>query len=189
MRKKTIPINQGVEGKKGKHFINNAEFHQLLKEYRERKKENPDERIPESIGKIINELASRLAKHPSFYRIEDLEDKIQTGIYHCLRYVDNYDPDRYQNPFSFFTSIIFYNSFLQGIKKDKQKKELMGEYQDYLSTNYVVRIKNGKRVLYEPISDPIEETIMDTFPSTPQDILVWDDRAILNFDVFTRFFD
>lgn len=43
------------------NYIDNERFHQLILEYHERKKQNPKERIPEEVGKMIITMAKRLA--------------------------------------------------------------------------------------------------------------------------------
>jgi DNA-directed RNA polymerase specialized sigma24 family protein len=51
---------------------------------------------------------------------------ISDGIENCLQYIDNFDPSKSQNPFAYFTQIIYY-AFLRRIQKEKK----------YLYTKYV----------------------------------------------------
>jgi exonuclease III len=55
---------------------------------------------------------------------------ISDGIENCLQYIDNFNPEKSQNPFAYFTQIIYY-AFLRRIQKEKKqmytKYKLMGE--------------------------------------------------------------
>ena len=45
---------------------------------------------------------------------------IGDGIENCLQYVNNFDPEKSKNPFSYFTQIIYY-AFIRRIQKEKNK--------------------------------------------------------------------
>ena len=47
---------------------------------------------------------------------------ISDGIENCLQYVHNFNPEKSDNPFAYFTQIIYY-AFLRRIQKEK--KQLM----------------------------------------------------------------
>ena len=44
---------------------------------------------------------------------------ISDGIENCLQYIDNFNPEKSQNPFAYFTQIIYY-AFLRRIQKEKK---------------------------------------------------------------------
>tara|TARA_Y100001973_G_C5153988_1_gene309702 strand:- start:941 stop:1297 length:357 start_codon:yes stop_codon:yes gene_type:complete len=48
---------------------------------------------------------------------------ISDGIENCLMYIHNFNPDKSQNPFAYFTQIIYY-AFLRRIQKEKKQTEL-----------------------------------------------------------------
>ena len=60
---------------------------------------------------------------------------ISDGIENCLQYLDNFDPDKSNNPFAYFTQIIYY-AFIRRIQKEKkqttikQKMIADGNYDD-----------------------------------------------------------
>ena len=41
------------------------------------------------------------------------------GVENCLQYIDNFNPEKYNNPFAYFTQIIWY-AFLRKIAKEKK---------------------------------------------------------------------
>ena len=45
---------------------------------------------------------------------------ISDGIENCLQYLDNFDPDKSNNPFAYFTQIIYY-AFIRRIQKEKKQ--------------------------------------------------------------------
>jgi DNA-directed RNA polymerase specialized sigma24 family protein len=45
---------------------------------------------------------------------------ISDGIENCLQYLDNFDPSKSNNPFAYFTQIIYY-AFVRRIQKEKKQ--------------------------------------------------------------------
>ena len=45
---------------------------------------------------------------------------ISDGIENCVSYIDNFNPEKSQNPFAYFTQIIYY-AFLRRIQKEKKQ--------------------------------------------------------------------
>jgi DNA-directed RNA polymerase specialized sigma24 family protein len=48
------------------------------------------------------------------------EEMISDGIENCLQYIHNFNPEKSQNPFAYFTQIIWY-AFLRRISKEKKQ--------------------------------------------------------------------
>ena len=44
---------------------------------------------------------------------------ILDGVENCLKYITNFNPEKSKNPFSYFTSVIYY-AFLRRIEKEKK---------------------------------------------------------------------
>ena len=106
--------------KKTKHYINNADFLQALVDYKKRKKKNPSEPIPNYIGECWMKIAEGLSHKPNFISYTYRDEMISDGIENCLMYFDNFDPERSNNPFAYFTQIIYY-AFLRRIQKEKKQ--------------------------------------------------------------------
>ena len=45
---------------------------------------------------------------------------ISDGIENCLQYINNFNPEKSQNPFAYFTQIIWF-AFLRRIQKEKKQ--------------------------------------------------------------------
>jgi len=51
------------------NYIDNDKFQSIIQKYHERKKENPNEKIPEEAGKMIILMANKLATRYVFNRL------------------------------------------------------------------------------------------------------------------------
>ena len=51
---------------------------------------------------------------------------ILDGVENCIQYIDNFDPSKSNNPFSYFTQIIYY-AFLRRIAKEKKQSYIKGK--------------------------------------------------------------
>lgn len=64
---------------KKNNYVNNADFNAEILSYYERKKLNPDERIPDSIGRMFIKMANKLASRYNFngytYKDEFIADR------------------------------------------------------------------------------------------------------------------
>ena len=48
---------------------------------------------------------------------------ISDGIENCLQYIDNFDPEKSKNPFSYFTQIIYF-AFVRRITREKKQSKI-----------------------------------------------------------------
>lgn len=107
------------------HYVDNKKLYQAIVEYRkvvrgceEAGTDRPP--IPSYIGHCMLMIANRLSMKPNFINYSYREEMISDGIENCVCYFDNYDPDRYDNPFAYFTQIIYF-AFLRRIQKEKKQ--------------------------------------------------------------------
>ena len=110
--------------KKKVNYVNNADFLQAMIEYREMvqqadKDGNQRPVVPVYIGKCILQIANRLSHKPNFINYSFREEMISDGIENCLQYIDNFNPEKSNNPFAYFTQIIYF-AFLRRIEKEKK---------------------------------------------------------------------
>lgn len=110
---------------KSRHYVNNKKMLEVLTKWREdlkiaRELGTPEPRVPEYIGEAIWLIANNLSLKPNFRNYSFVEEMIGDGIENCLRYIENFDPAKSSNPFSYFTQIIYY-AFLRRIKAEKRE--------------------------------------------------------------------
>ena len=48
---------------------------------------------------------------------------ISDGIENCVQYIHNFNPEKSQNPFAYFTQIIYY-AFLRRIQREKRQLDI-----------------------------------------------------------------
>ena len=65
-------------------------------------------------------IAEGLSHKPNFINYSYRDEMISDGIENCLMYFDNFDPKKSNNPFAYFTQIIYY-AFLRRIQKEKKQ--------------------------------------------------------------------
>lgn len=114
--------------KKKEHYVNNKEFLAALIDYRHdvaiaKNKGEPKPRVPEYIGDCFLKIATHLSYRPNFVNYMFKDDMICDGIENCLQYIDNFDPEKSQNPFAYFTQIIYF-AFLRRIQREKKQLDI-----------------------------------------------------------------
>ncbi len=111
--------------KKPEHYVNNKEFLAAMVEYKKsvnkakRTKENKP-KVPDYIGECFLKIANHLSYRPNFINYTYRDDMISDGIENCLQYLDNFNPAKSNNPFAYFTQIIYY-AFVRRIQKEKKQ--------------------------------------------------------------------
>ena len=65
-------------------------------------------------------IAEGLSHKPNFINYTYRDEMIADGIENCLMYFNNFNPDKSNNPFAYFTQIIYY-AFLRRIMKEKKQ--------------------------------------------------------------------
>ena len=125
--------------KKPEHYVNNKEFLDALvvyklkiaeaeKKYIEKYGTNPPKtgnwdgkpRIPNYLGECFLKIATHFSYKPNFVNYTYKDEMISDGIENCLQYIDNFDPSKSNNPFAYFTQIIYY-AFIRRIHKEKKQ--------------------------------------------------------------------
>lgn len=113
-------MSEKVKPVKKRHYINNADFLAALIEYKKRKQQNPNEPIPNYVGECFMKIAEGLSHKPNFINYTYRDEMIGDGIENCLMYFENFNPDKSNNPFAYFTQIIYF-AFLRRIAKEKKQ--------------------------------------------------------------------
>mgnify|MGYP001226335360 FL=1 len=108
-----------------KHYVNNKQFLEAISAWKEKVKEaeSAGEEMPpvtDYIGECFLKIAQHLSYRPNFINYTFKEEMIGDGIENCLQYVNNFNPEKSKNPFSYFTQIIYY-AFIRRIQKEKKQ--------------------------------------------------------------------
>ena len=144
--------------KKKNNYINNKtlygamiHYKNELKEARE-KRANVEPEIPRYIGQSILLICNNLAKKPNFSGYTYKQDMISDGIMDCISAVDNFNPDKTNNPFAYFTQIAW-NAFLRRIQKEKKQM-----YVKYKATEQFGILDEGE--LYEDSEGNVKQFVL-----------------------------
>jgi len=110
------------------HYVNNKEFLAAMIEYKKsvaeaEKKKKTKPPVTDYIGGCFLKIANHLSYRPNFINYTFRDDMISDGIENCLQYLDNFNPAKSNNPFAYFTQIIYY-AFIRRIQKEKKQVEV-----------------------------------------------------------------
>ena len=122
--------------KRQKHnYVDNKKFLSEMVKYRQSVIDSTEDkrpRVPYYIGDCIMKIATHLSYKPNFVKYTFREEMISDGVENCLQYIDNFNPQKSNNPFAYFTQIIYF-AFLRRIQKEK--KYLYTKYKASENTN------------------------------------------------------
>ena len=110
---------------KKEHYVNNKEFLAAMVEYtknvnKAKRNKQPKPPVTDYIGSCFLKIANHLSYRPNFINYTFRDDMISDGIENCLQYLDNFNPRKSNNPFAYFTQIIYY-AFIRRIQKEKKQ--------------------------------------------------------------------
>jgi len=110
---------------KKEHYVNNKEFLNAMIDYRKmvnkaKREKKPKPPVTDYIGSCFLKIANHLSYRPNFINYTFRDDMISDGIENCLQYLDNFNPKTSNNPFAYFTQIIYY-AFVRRIQKEKKQ--------------------------------------------------------------------
>jgi hypothetical protein len=164
--------------KKTEHYVNNRELLEALIVYRskveadffKKNERNPTRedrakqwegkpQIPNYLGECFLKIATHLSYKPNFVNYMFREDMISDGIENCVQYIHNFNPERSQNPFAYFTQIIHY-AFLRRIQKEKKQLDIKTKIIERTGFDEVMMIDDnllsGSNSEYNTMKDTIQ---------------------------------
>ena len=159
--------------RKTRNYVNNGDLFDALVEYKRLVREAEDAgeqkpRVPDYIGTCIYQIATRLATKPNFSGYSYKEDMISDGIENCLLYINNFNPEKSQNPFAYFTQIIWY-AFLRRIQKEKKQmyirfkssQAMVAAGETYTGEDISLNLTTGQDYMSDFINDYEEKLAKD----------------------------
>jgi hypothetical protein len=127
MKKRKL-IRKSEKFDKEKHYVDNTrllasmvKYKKSIKEWNENSKQGQKPKVDDYIGKCLMKIAQRFSYMPKFCNFPYKDEMVSDSIENCLRYIDNFDPEKSTNPFSYFTQIIYY-AFLRRIQKESKQQ-------------------------------------------------------------------
>lgn len=120
-----------------RNYINNREMYNALCEYLTKRKEAEEAgktlpQIPKYLAECFLQIANRLGTKANFAYYSYLEEMKSDGVMNCIQYIKNFNPEKSNNPFAYFTQIIKF-AFIRRI--EQEKKQLYVKYKNYQNLN------------------------------------------------------
>lgn len=107
------------------HYIDNKIFLEEMITYKKKLTEAEGNngvkpQLSEYVGKCFMMIAENLSHKPNFLSYTFRDEMISDAIENCVLYAGNFDPSKSNNPFAYFTQIVYY-SFLRRIQREKKQ--------------------------------------------------------------------
>lgn len=132
---------------KPNYYVDNKKLYtemvKYVNEYKECKEKGiQTPRCPEYIGECVWKIANGLSITRNFVGYTFRDDMIGDGVENTIRYLHNFDPDKTNNPFAYFTQIIYY-AFLRRIEKEKKQTYIKYKVtEDSIAMNTLVEMSS-----------------------------------------------
>jgi len=146
------------------HYVNNKEFLQAMKDWRNKcEQAKKDGKQPPPITNYIDECFLKIANHlsyrPNFINYTYREEMISDGIENCLQYVHNFNPEKSDNPFAYFTQIIYY-AFLRRIQKEKKQAHVKNKIIENMNVDMMLIQDDGDSSTPNPYADYLQKNFL-----------------------------
>lgn len=106
------------------HYVDNKALYQEFVKYRQ---QDPDaegfRKIPDSIGRDIYKICQGLSLAHNFRNYSYRDEMVDDAVENCIYAVPFFNPDKYQNPFGYFT-LVAYRAFIRRIQFEQKQNYL-----------------------------------------------------------------
>ena len=79
--------------------------------------------ISERLGKMYMIMAKRIATKPNFSGYSYKDEMISNGVVACCAALHKFNPEKSENTFAYYTSII-HNAFIQILNKEQKQRDI-----------------------------------------------------------------
>lgn len=152
-----------MKQKKKVKYVDNERFYQEIIAYRKKLEEyrssgrNEEPRMPDYIGECIWKIADRLSMKPCFVNYSYRDEMVSDGIENCILYFKDYNPAIGQNPFAYFTQIIYY-AFLRRISKEEKNRYIIYKnFQETMTQLYESKDSEDGQLISSTLYDNIHQ--------------------------------
>ena len=127
-----IPKNKMAAKREKPHYVDNKKFYAEIVKFRALEEEaaakgEQSPRLPNYIGECIYKIATKLSYKPCFMNYSFRDEMIDDGIENCIMYFKDFNIHKTQNPFAYFTQVIYY-AFLRRIAKEERNRYTTYKY-------------------------------------------------------------
>lgn len=135
--------------RKPKNYINNRDFYEAIKKYHSQVKEYKEgvrstpPVMSDYIGSCFIQISNRLASKGNFAGYSYRDEMVDDGIENCIVAINSFDCEKYDNPFAYFSQIIWF-AFLRRI--DKEKKQSYIKHMSLVNASMTDLAAGGKEL-------------------------------------------
>lgn len=136
-------------------YINSCTFKDIMNSKGELKKKIKNRgKVTPKLGKMIKTIAEGLSTKGNWRNYTWKEDFVSQGILICLKYMHNFNPEKYDNAHGYI-NMICYNAFVQYVKNEKNHSYIKQELYDKQND---IKFEWDKSINYEELkNDKIRE--------------------------------
>jgi len=144
-------------------------------EYREKVQKAEDKKrtkpmVTNYIGECFLKIANHLSYRPNFINYTYRDDMISDGIENCLQYMRNFNPEKSNNPFAYFTQIIYY-AFIRRIQKEKKQQDVKAKLIASSGTEMMLDTLTGDDAQYKnQMLEFLQRNVKESVPSEPKKV-------------------
>ena len=131
--------------------FNDQQYREFLKNW----KSSNRPRVGNYLGSCFLKIATHLSYRPNFINYMYKDDMVCDGIENCIQYIDNFNPEKSNNPFAYFTQIVYY-AFLRRIAKEKKQLEIKDKILEKSGYDHVFSIDGDSHADYNQIKSRVE---------------------------------
>jgi len=157
------------------HYVDNKKFLGAMIEHRakvqkaeEKKRKAPE--VTNYIGECFLKIANHLSYRPNFINYTYRDDMISDGIENCLQYMRNFNPEKSNNPFAYFTQIIYY-AFIRRIQKEKKQQDVKAKLIASSGTEMMMDSLVGDDAQYKnQMLEFLQRNVKESVPAEPKKV-------------------
>jgi DNA-directed RNA polymerase specialized sigma subunit len=171
--------------------VDNKKFLEALIQYKksvEDAKSKGQEKpiVTNYIGECFLKIATHLSYKSNFINYSFKDDMISDGIENCLTAADKFDPEKSNNPFAYYTQIVYF-AFVRRIQKEKKQQQTKYKLIENMDLDSIITQEQDSGEFTNQFIDYLKRqvdtiemekkiTTLNQKPKTNNNMLEFDDR-------------
>jgi hypothetical protein len=107
----------------GQYYVDKREFYDEIVVYKKKKKKNPNTPIPNCLAEKILKICTGVMLRYNFNKYSYREEMVGDAVVFCTKYFDNFNEEKYDNPYGYFWAIA-YHAGLRRIGQEKKQQAI-----------------------------------------------------------------
>ena len=169
-------MSEKIKAKDKLHYVDNKKFLQAMVDWRLKVQKAEDKKrkkpvVTNYIGECFLKIANHLSYRPNFINYTYRDDMISDGIENCLQYMNNFNSEKSNNPFAYFTQIIYY-AFIRRIQKEKKQQDVKAKLIANTGTEMMMDSLVGDDAQYKnQMLEFLQKNVKESIPAEPRQAL------------------